>query len=191
MMKTKTIDGFSLKADHQGLEHIDPRKRAFTDEPALVCLAIEMAFAPTFHRFSIPLVLCNVRNDPTIPEQLARRTGIKAAIRIEQGTFIRQAAALEVCEQIFQLLLKLIAIVMIARNDTSRRDNVALGIRYRQDVARFGMLSSLIGNRIAPFFAALWLPSRLSSDTCNSPRIVMILASKSRCMLPSRLHLRK
>jgi hypothetical protein len=190
-MKAETIDGFSLESDQQGLEHIDPGKRALTDEPMLKCFAIEMAFSATFHRFSVPFVLGNVGDDPMIPQHLACLACIKAAIRIEQRTFIRQSTALQICKKVLQLLLKLITVIMVASDDASRRDNVSLRISYWQDVTGLGMLPPLIGNGIAPFFAALWLPSRLSSDKCNSPLIVRILASKSRCMLPSRLHFRK
>jgi hypothetical protein len=67
MMKTETVDCFALESDQESLEHINPGERAFTDEPALVYSAIEMAFSPTFHRFSIALVLSNVGNNPAVP----------------------------------------------------------------------------------------------------------------------------
>jgi hypothetical protein len=80
---------------------------------------------------------------------------------------------------------------MLTSNNLLGRKNVAIGIRQGQNVTGLGFLAALIADCFAPFFAALWLPSRLIADTFNSPRIVIILASNSRWKLPSRLHFRK
>ena len=126
-----------------------------------------------------------------IPQHLACRASIEAAIRIEKGTCILQSTAFQVRKDVLQLLYKLITVIMIPSNNSSRRNDVSLRVSYWQDVAGLGFLSALIGHGFAPFFAALWLPSRLISDKFKSPVIVMILASKSLCKLPSLLHLRK
>ena len=150
-----------------------------------------MSFTSTFHTFSIPLVFRNVRDDAAVPQQLPCCARVKAAISIKKGSFIVQSASLHIFERVLQLLFELIAIIMLSSDDPSRRDNRTILVRYWQDITGLGFLAALIPDTFAPFFAALWLPSRLSSDTFNSPLMVMTLASKSRWRLPSVLHLRK
>ncbi len=182
---------FALKADQQGLEFVNPCERSFTDEAALVHSRVEISFPSTLDRFSVAFIFRNVGLDPPIPQQFPRCARIEAAIHVKDRTVVVQPTALHVSEEVLELLLKRITVMMIASHNPCRGDNVAMRIRYWQDVAGLRFLPSLIGDRFAPFFAALWLPSRLSSDKFNSPWMVMILASKSRCKLPSRLHLRK
>ena len=191
MMEAKAMSRFPLKPDQQGLEFVNPGKGSLTHKATLVHDDVEVSFPSALDLLSVALVLRNVRCDPSIPQHLARRSRIEAAIRIEDGTFVLQSTSLHVSKDILELLHKLVSIIMIASNDACRRKNVAVPISYRQDIARLGLLAALIGDFFAPFFAGLWLPSRLSSDKFNSPLMVMILASKSRCKLPSLLHLRK
>ncbi len=191
MMESQTIGRFALKADQQGLEFVNPRERPFTHEAMLVHNRVEMSFSPTLDRFAITLIFRNVGFHSTIPQQFPSRTCIEATIHVEYGTLVLQPTAFHISKHAFQLLLKLIAVIMVARNDTCGGNHIAMAIRDWQDIAGLGLLPSLIGYGFAPFFAALWLPSRLSSDKFNSPRIEIILASKRRCKLPSLLHLRK
>src|SRR3712207_3480480 len=150
-----------------------------------------MSFPSTFCTFSITLILRNVGNDATIPQQLTGCTGIEAAISIKQGTFIVQFAPLQVFEHVLQFLFKLKAVVVLSSYDAGCGDDRTVFIRHREDITGFGFLAALIANAFAPFLAALWLPSRLSSDIFNSPRMETMLASKRRWRLPSLLHLRK
>ncbi len=185
MMESQTIDCFTLKADQQGLEFVNPRERPFTDEATLVHNRAEIAFPSTLDRFSIAFIFHNIGIYSTIPQQFSSCTCIKATIHVEYGAVVGQSTTFHVSEHMFKLLLKLIAIIMVASNDACCGNNRTISISYRQDVARLGLLSALIGDGFAPFFAALWLPSRLSSDKCNSPRMETILASKRRWRLPS------
>lgn len=191
MMESQTIRRFALKSNQQGLEFINPGEGSLTDEAMLVHVWVEIPFPPTLDGFAVALIFCNVGFDPTVPQHFPGCARIKAPIHVEYGSLVVQSTAFHVSEYVFELLFKLIAVIMVASNDTCCRNNIAISVSYWQDVAGFGLLSPLIGNRFAPFFAALWLPSRLSSDKFNSPLIVMILASKSRCRLPSLLHFRK
>jgi hypothetical protein len=191
MMEAKTMSCFPLKSDQQGLELVNPSEGSLTDKAALVHNRVEMSFASPFDCLSIALVLRNVGLDTTIPQHLPCGSSVKAAIGVEDGTFVDQSTSLHVSKDVLQLLNKLVSIIMIAGNDTCRRENVAISIGYREDIAGLCLLSSLVGDFFAPFFAALWLPSRLSSDKFNSPLMVIILASKRRWRLPSLLHLRK
>ena len=182
---------FPLKPNQQGLVFVNPGERPLTHEPSLVHTRIKIALPSTLDFLSVALVLRNVRLDPTIPQHLPRRSRIETAIRIEDGTFILQSTSLHVSKDVLELLHKLITIIMMTRYNSCGCSDVPIPVRYWQDIAGLGLLPALIGNFFAPFFAALWLPSRLSSDKFNSPLMVMILASKSRCKLPSLLHLRK
>ena len=191
MMKAETIGCFPLEPDQQGLEFVNPGEGAFTDEAALVRLCVEMTFPSTLNVFTIPLILRNVGNDPAVPQQLPGCACIKATIRIKQGTFIVQPATLHVFEHVLQFLIELKAVIMLACNDASRSNDRAIFVRYWEDVAGLGFLAPLVADTFAPFLAALWLPSRLSSDKFNSPRMEIMLASKRRWRLPSLLHFRK
>ena len=110
---------------------------------------------------------------------------------IKERTFIVQFTPLQVCEEVLQFLFELKAVVMVPSDDASRRDDRTVLVRHGEDITGFGFLSSLVANAFTPFFAALWLPSRLSSDKFSSPRIERMLASKRRWRLPSFLHFRK
>ncbi len=191
VMKAETIGCFAFETDQQGLEFVDPGERSFTHEASLVCCLVEMSFSSTFDVFPIALVLRNVGNDAAIPQQLPGCTRIKAAISIKERTFIDQSTALQVFKDVLQLLLELKTIVMLPSNDTCRRNDRTVLVRHWEDITGFGFLSALIADAFAPFFAALWLPSRLSSDKFSSPRMETMLASKSRWRLPSLLHFRK
>ena len=191
MRESKTRSRFPLKSDQQGLEFVNPGEGSLAHEAPLVYGRVEMSFASTFDALSIALVLRNVRLDPAIPQHLPRRSCIETAICIEDGSFVVHSTSLHIRKDVLELLDKVISIIMITRYDACRGKDVAVRIGYRQDVAGLGLLSALIGDFFAPFFAALWLPSKLSSDNFNSPLIERILASKRRCKLPSLLHLRK
>ena len=191
MMESETVCCFPFKADQQGLEFVNPSECSLIHEAMGIYLVVKLSFAATLHGLAVPFVFSNIGNQPMIPEQLPRRAGIKAAISIEEGTFIVQLVPLHVSNQMLEFLFQIVAIIMIASNNPSCRDDISIAVGYWQDIAGFGLLPPLVRDSFAPFFAALWLPSRLSSDTFNSPLTVTILASKSRCKLPSRLHLRK
>ena len=89
-----------------------------------------MSLSATFDRFAIALVFRNVGFHAIIPQQFPGCTRIEAAIRIEKGTFVVQTTAFHIPERILEFLFELIAIVMIASNDTSRGNNVAVRIGY-------------------------------------------------------------
>ena len=91
---------------------------------------VVMALSATFDRFPIALVFRNVGLHTIIPQQFPRCTRIKAAIGIEKGTFVVQAAAFHITESILEFLFELIAIVVVASNDTCRGNNVAIRSRY-------------------------------------------------------------
>jgi hypothetical protein len=191
MMKSKAMSCFSLKSDQQGLEFVNPGEGSLTHEPALVHTRIEIALPSTLDLLSVALVLRNVGLDPAIPQYLPRSSCVEAAICVEDGTFVVQSTSLHVSEDVLELLHKLITIIMMTRDNSCGRSDVAIPVCYWQDIAGLGLLSPLIGDFFAPFFAALWLPSRLSSDKFSSPLIEITLASNSRWRLPSLLHLRK
>lgn len=190
-MESQTIGRFAFKANQQGLEYVNPGERPFTDKAMFVHISVEMPLPSAFDGLSIALVFSNVRNNSTVPQHLSRTARIKATISIEERTLVVKFTPLQVLEQLLDRCCEIVTIIMIACNQLCRRDNVSLSVGNRKNIRGLRFLSTLIGYGFAPFFAALWLPSRLISDKFNSPLIVMILASKSFCKLPSLLHLRK
>ncbi len=116
----------------------------------------------------ISLVLGYIGLYTAIPQQFARIFRVKCTIGIKEGICIAQFHPIELTKQLFELSNQLVTIVMIAGNHFAGGQNVAVRIRYRNDVAGFCFLATLIRDRFAPFFAALWLPSRLRIDKFNS-----------------------
>ena len=190
-MEAEKIGVFALESDQQRPKLVNPCERTFNREATFVNISIELPFPPSFHRFSTPFIFINIRDDTCVPKELPCSTRIKATIGIEIGAFHRQPNSLQPCEQLFQCLCQLIRVIMVARNNTSCRNNVSIRINEQKNVAGFSFLSSLIGYAFAPFLATLWLPSRCTSDTLSSPRAETMLASNRRWRLPSALHLRK
>ena len=190
-MESQTIGCFAFKSDQQGLEYVNPCKRSFTHKTTFVHNTVEMTLAPALNLFSITLVFNNVGNNPAVPQHLPGFPRIKAAVSIEECASIVEFTPPHVLEQLPDRFFQLVTIIMVAGKQRCCRDNEPVCVRYWQNIAGLGFLSALIGDFFAPFFATLWLPSRLISDKFNSPFIVMILASKSFCRLPSLLHFRK
>ena len=157
----------------------------------LIDRAVKLPCAATLHRLAVPFIFSNLGNQPMLPEPLAGSTGIKATICIEKSTLLVAFVAFHIRNQILEWLLHLMTVMVMASHDSRRANDRPIAVRYRQDSAGFGLRASLIGDGFAPFFAALWLPSRLSSEKCNSPVMGRILASQRRCRLPSLLHFRK
>ncbi len=190
-MESQTIGYFAFKSNQQGLEYVNPGEGSFTDKAMFVHITVEMTLPSAFDGLSVALVFSNVGNNAAVPQHLPCFTRVKATIRIEVCAGIGEFTPLHVLEQLRDRCLQVITIMMIACNRPCRRNNVSLFVRYWQNIAGLGLLAALIGYGFAPFFAALWLPSRLISDKFKSPLMVMVLASKSFCKLPSLLHLRK
>lgn len=150
-----------------------------------------MSFSPALDGLSVALVFRNVGDDAMIPQYLSCSPTIKGTICIEERSLDIEPAAFHIFEQLLELSLQLKCIIMLTSHNVCCRNDVPVGICYWQNIAGLRSLPTLIADFFAPFFAALWLPSRLISDKFNSPLIVRILASNSRCRLPSRLHFRK
>ena len=185
------MDCFALKTDQQGLEFVNPGEGTLAHKAIFVHHRVEMAFASALHVFAIALVFRNIGFDTAIPQQFACFARIKRTISIEIGAMVVQTTAFHIIETVDNLLFEIITVIMLPCKYSRRGNNVPVRIGYWQDVTGLSFLSPLIADGFAPFFAALWLPSRLSTDKFNSPRMERILASKRRCKLPSLLHLRK
>jgi len=190
-MEPEKIAPFALKPYQQRAKLVDPGEGTFNREAPFVHVAVEMPLPSAFCRFSPPFVFSNVRNNASVPEQLARSAGIKTTICIEERVLVRYACTLQVTKQLFERLRQLIRVVVVASNNIGRRKNIPITIYQWQYITRFSFPSSLIGYAFAPFLATLWLPSRCTSDKCSSPRTESRLASKRRWRLPSALHFRK
>lgn len=160
-MKAKRVHFLALKPDEETLEFIDPSKRAFRDKAFFVHRAVKMALAPTLGALTIAFVLRNIRPYTAIPKQLTRLFCIKRTISIKIGVSIGKFKLIQLPKQVFEAIGQLITIIMVPSNHFACGKNETIGVGYWDDIAGFGLFSTLIGDRFAPFFAALWLPSRL------------------------------
>ena len=188
-MKAEKVHLLAFKPDEQPLEFINPGKSALSDKAFFVDGRVKMALAPTLCPFTIAFVFGNIRSNATVPQEFARIFGVKGTVSIKEGVRIRKFQMVKLAKQVFETVKQSVTIIMIASNHLAGRKNVAIGVRYRDDVAGFGRISALIGDRFAPFFAALWLPSRLRIAKFSSYLILRMPASNRRSKLPSLLHL--
>lgn len=161
-MKAQRVHFLALKPDEQPLEFIDPSKRAFRDKAFFVHRTVKMALAPALGALTIAFVLWNIRSYTAIPKQLTRLFCIECTIGIKIGVSIGEFKLIQLPKQVFETIRQLITIIMVPGDHFACGKNETIGVSYWDDIAGFGLFSTLIGDRFAPFFAALWLPSRLS-----------------------------
>ena len=167
-MKAERVHLLALKPDEQPLKFIDPGKRAFRDKAFFVHRAVKMALAPAFGALTIAFVFWDIRSHTAIPKQFTRLLCVKRTIGIKVGISIREFKLIELPKQVFEAIGQIITIIMVPSNHFACGNNEAIGVRYWDDSAGFGLFSTLISDRFAPFFAALWLPSRLRIARFNS-----------------------
>jgi hypothetical protein len=141
----------AVKSDEQGTECIDPGQSVFAGKASPVDLSVEEAFAPAFRRFAVTLVLSNVGNDPMIETDLARLTGIKGTVGVEECAGEGQPQALHALESGLELGLEVEGIVVITCNNARRSDNVIIRRQDRQDVTGLGAFAPLIRHALASF----------------------------------------
>ena len=160
-MKAEKIHLLTLKPNQQTLEFVDPCKGSFVHEAFFVHSFVKMTLAPTLCALAIALIFRNIRSYTAIPEQLPCLFCVKRTISIKVGVSIREFKLIELSKQVFEAIGQLITIIMVPSNHFACGKNETIGVGYGDDIAGFGLFSTLIGDRFAPFFAALWLPSRL------------------------------
>ena len=120
-----------------------------------------MALAPALGTLTIAFVFRNIRSYTAIPKQFTGFFYVKRTIGIKVGVSIGEFKLIELPKQVFKAIGQFITIIMVSSNHFACRKNETIGIGYGDDIAGFCLFSTLIGDRFAPFFAALWLPSRL------------------------------
>ena len=160
-MKAERVHLLALKPNEQPLEFIDPSKRAFCDKAFFVHRTVKMALAPTLGAFPIALIFRDIRSYTAIPEQFTRLFCVKSTICIKVGVRICEFKLIKLLKQVFQARGQVVTIIMVPSNHFTGGNNEAIGVRYWDNIAGFGLFPALIADRFAPFFAALWLPSRL------------------------------
>jgi hypothetical protein len=160
-MKAEKIDLLALKPDQETLEFVDPCKGSFIHKALFVHGWVKMALAPTLGAFAIALIFRDIRSYTAIPEQFACLFCVECTICIKVGVRIREFKLIQLRKQIFEPIGQLVTIIMVPSNHFTGAKNEAIGVCYWNDIAGFGLFSTLIGDCFAPFFAALWLPSRL------------------------------
>lgn len=160
-MKAERVDLLAFKSDEKPLEFIDPGKRAFHHKAFFVHRAVKMALAPALSTLTIAFVFRYIRSYTAIPKQFTGLFCVKRTIGIKVGVSIREFKLIELPKQVFEAIGQLITIIMVPSNHFACGKNETIGVGYGDDIAGFRLFSTLIGDRFAPFFAALWLPSRL------------------------------
>ena len=160
-MKAERVHLLALKSNKKPLEFIDPGKRAFRDKAFFVHRKIKMALASALGALPITFVFWNIRSYAAIPKQFTSLFCVKPAIGIKVGVSVGEAKLIELPKQVFEAIDQFIAVIMVASNHFTCGQNETIGVSYWDDIAGFGLFSTLISDRFAPFFAAQWLPSRL------------------------------
>ena len=127
-MEPEKIAIFALKSDQQRPELVDPGERSLNRGAPFVHVAVEMPLPPAFRRLSTSFVFINVRNHAGIPEQLTCSTRVKTTVGIEVCPLVRQGNALQVREQLFERFGQLIRIVVVARHNIRRRQNIPIAV---------------------------------------------------------------
>jgi len=151
MMGSEKAGIFTVIANEQGAKLVHPCKTAFTGKALFVDGRVEKPFTPAFDRFAVALVLTDVGNDLMVETHLARVQRVKGTIGIEESTGNGQSQALHLAEGALQMGLEVESIVMIACDNPGRSDDVALGIRDRENIGGFRSFSVLVGDTLAPF----------------------------------------
>jgi len=167
-MKAERVHLLAFKPDEKSLECIDPGKRAFSDKAFFVHRAVKMALASALRALTIAFVFWDIRSYTAIPKEFTRLLCVKRTICIKVGVSIGEFKLIELPKQVFEAIGQIITIIMVPSNHFACGNNEAIGVGYWNDIAGFGLFSALIGDRFAPFFAALWLPSRLRIAKFNS-----------------------
>ena len=150
-MATDEVDFLEVEADEKGAKLINPGKSSLTGKAVMVEDGIEEGLASAFGSFAVALVLSNVRHEAMVEADFAGRQRIEATIGVEGGSGNRQAQAFDSLEGRLQLLFEVEGIVMIARDNISRGDDVTVMVSDRQDIGRFRFLASLISHRLTAF----------------------------------------
>lgn len=167
-MKSKKIDLFTLKPNKETLKLVNPGERAFTYKPLFVYAWVKMTLSTSFRALPIALIFGDIWAHAAIPKELARFFRVKRTVCMKESVLIVEAQGVQLTNYHFETVDQVITIVVIAGNYLTGGKNKAGRIGYRQDIAGFCLLSALVGDCFAPFFAALWLPARLRIDKFSS-----------------------
>jgi len=148
MVSTQEVGVLTVKADEQSSELIDPGKAVFGSKAMLVNRSVEQTFAPTFGGFAVALVLGDVGDQAMVEADLAGFTGVEGTVSVEKRPGDGQSQALHALESSLEMGLQVEGVMVVARNDACRSQDVAVGIHEGQDVAGLGALATLIGHTL-------------------------------------------
>ena len=148
MVSTQEVGVFTVKADKQRSELINPGKAALGGKASLVDLSVEQTFAPAFGRFAVALVFGDVGDHPVIEANLARFMGIESSVSVKKRPGDGQSQALHAFECGLEMGFEVEGVMVISRDNARRSDDVAVGIHDGQDVAGLGTLAALIGHTL-------------------------------------------
>lgn len=151
VMTTKKVDIFSIIADQQSAEFVDPGEASFTGESLVVNGGIKQAFTSSFGRFAVALILSNVGNDAVIEADFARLAGVEGAVGIENRSDHRQTPPFHGLEGRLEVDFQTKSIVSIAGHDARRGHHIPLTVGNGQNIAGFRPLAPLVSHALATF----------------------------------------
>ena len=78
---------------------------------------------------------------------------VKDTISVEERPFVVQSQPLQPLKEASDCLLEVVAVVMVACEQSYQTDNVPVTVNYWQNVTGLCFLPSLIADTFTPFFA--------------------------------------
>lgn len=142
---------------------------------------MELALASAFWGASITLVFREIGTQAVAETDTPSSPRVEGSIAIEIGVAQGKPQAAQVEDGRFQMLRELIRVVMIARHNARRGDDVAMGVADGQDIGGLGAFAPLVSDRFAAF-----LGQRMTSveiEVCG----VHLLADRHDATLPHTL----
>jgi hypothetical protein len=150
-MSAHEVSCLAVKANQQCAKLINPGKRPLAGKAQFVDFSVEQPFGSAFGLFAGAFVFWDVRNDLVVEARPAGRFGIESRIRVEVAANNPNAQALDELEGGAEIVLQLVSVVVIARDNACGCQNETLRVGNGQHIRRFGFLASLIRHRFTAF----------------------------------------
>lgn len=167
-----------------------PRHCSFNRAPLCVDRALPVPRSPPVRPRPLPPMHWHRGVEPLMPAQFPRRPGITPTIRLADSACVAELATLHVSHALCAPLLQITRIIVLTCQTLRRRTKIALLVQERAASAGRCLLAAVLRAAVAPGLASVCLPSRCSTDTCKSYRIVRTPAAARRWQRPARRHCR-
>jgi len=141
-----------LKPNQERTVDIDPRKNTLGTSTQSVDDGIEEPPATATLLLLIALVGLDIGHNTAIETDFARTAAVKGRIAIEIRTAHIKSMGLDLGEHLLEILVKVVAVMMVARDGLGTREHAAALIAQGHDIGCLGLLAGLIGDGLAAFF---------------------------------------